>query len=362
MAKKKKGELPSGSIRRQVFVGYELVYDDQGKPVLDGNGKQLRKRKYKSITAASAKEAAQKAIEIKLARPDVLSLTDITFKEARERYIDSMRSVLSPSTIRGYSQMRTYFGDLDYMKVGAITSDMLQAWVNSFSATHSPKTVRNGYGLIVTVLSHYNINIKAKLPPKKVDALYIPTDADVQAIVQYFRNKGDTDMVIAICLASFATLRRSEICGLSADDVKGNIIHIHDSVVMDADHNAVRKDRVKNASSDRYIEIPEFVADLLPKEGMIVNISPDIITNRFGRGLKKAGIAAFRFHDLRHYSASIMHALGIPDVYIMERGGWKSDETLKKVYRGSIEDYKKKFVEQTNSYFENMQHECNTNL
>lgn len=54
-----------------------------------------------------------------------------------------------------------------------------------------------------------------------------------------------------------------------------------------------------------------------------------------------------------------MHAIGIPDVYIMDRGGWKSDATLKKIYRGTIEDYKQKFVDQTNTYFEKMHDNLN---
>ena len=44
-------------------------------------------------------------------------------------------------------------------------------------------------------------------------------------------------------------------------------------------------------------------------------------------------VIPFRFHDFRHYSASIMHAIGIPDQYIMARGGWKTDTVLKAVYR-----------------------------
>lgn len=65
----------------------------------------------------------------------------------------------------------------------------------------------------------------------------------------------------------------------------------------------------------------------------------------------------FRLHDLRHYSASIMHATGVPDVYIMGRGGWSSDYTLKNIYRGSMDDYSKQYTNITNQHFENMQHE-----
>jgi len=52
----------------------------------------------------------------------------------------------------------------------------------------------------------------------------------------------------------------------------------------------------------------------------------------------------FRFHDLRHYQASILHAMGVPDKYIMERGGWKTDSTLKNIYQHTM-DAKRQEVE-----------------
>ena len=362
MAKRKrKGELPSGNIRRRIFVGYEYLKDETGKPLLDDNGKQLKKRIYRSITASSSAEADELVRKAKDRKSNLKVTSNKTFKEAREQYIETMRMILSPSTIRGYSQMQTYFEDIDDIKIKTLNDDKIQMWVNNFSINHAPKTVRNGYGLITRVLSEYGIKVSVKLPSKEVKDTYVPSDTDVQAIVNHFQNKGDTDMVIAICLASFATLRRSEICGLSAADVSGNIIHVHNSIVVNDKQENILKAKVKNKSSDRYIQIPQFVADILPKEGMIVSLSPDNITSRFGRGLAAEKIKPFRFHDLRHYSASIMHAIGIPDVYIMERGGWSSDETLKRVYRGSIENYKQKFVEQTNAHFESLHHVCTTN-
>ena len=68
-------------------------------------------------------------------------------------------------------------------------------------------------------------------------------------------------------------------------------------------------------------------------------------------------VIPFRFHDLRHYSASIMHAIGILDQYIMARGGWKTDTVLKAVYRNVINDEQKKFTDKINSNFTTMQHE-----
>jgi integrase len=66
-------------------------------------------------------------------------------------------------------------------------------------------------------------------------------------------------------------------------------------------------------------------------------MNPNMITMSFQRAIKRAGLPHFRFHDLRHYSASMMHALGIPDKYIQSRGGWASNSVLRSVYTNVID-------------------------
>ena len=88
-----------------------------------------------------------------------------------------------------------------------------------------------------------------------------------------------------------------------------------------------------------------------------VNMTPNIITSRFEHVLNSAGIDHFRFHDLRHYSASIQHALGIPDAYIMQAGGWGDDRVLKDVYRHTFEESEKKMGNIAINYLDSMQHE-----
>ena len=48
-----------------------------------------------------------------------------------------------------------------------------------------------------------------------------------------------------------------------------------------------------------------------------------------------------------------MHSIGIPDQYIMERGGWSSDAILKSVYRNVLKDKNNEFTDKTNEYFKN---------
>lgn len=340
MAKAKK--LPSGSWRCQVYD----YTDAQGK------------RHYKSFSARTKKEAEYAAAEYALDKKEKTSLPEYTLKTAMENYCNLKSNVLSPSTLREYRRMyNNYYGCLGDVYLKDINSKTVQAWVNEFAINHSPKTVRNAYGLISTVVDAFaeDIRLKVTLPQKVQHKLYVPSDSDIKALLTFF-SENDKDMELAVYLAAFGTLRRSEICALTADDVNGNIISVNKAMVDKGNNEWVIK-TTKNITSTRLIEMPEFVVKKFSDSGRLVNITPDKITDRFQSAFSKLEIKSFRFHDLRHYAASIMHAIGVPDQYIMQRGGWSSDRTLKAIYRGTIEEYTQKYTDMTLSHFENMQHE-----
>ena len=60
------------------------------------------------------------------------------------------------------------------------------------------------------------------------------------------------------------------------------------------------------------------------------------------------------FHDLRHVNASVMALLRIPDKYAMERGGWKTDEVMKKVYTHTFSKEREIVDEVIDDYFQKM--------
>lgn len=346
MAKAKK--LPSGSWRC-------LVYD-----YTDENGK----RYYQSFTCDDGSKVGKRIAEklaadfaAKKEAEQQISQSDHTFISELNSYIELKQDVLSPSTIRGYlnikKQIEKKYSSFAKMKISKIKTNDIQKVVNNLSKDKSPKTVRNYFGLISATIGINNITAKVTLPKKKKPILYIPTDEDIKLILSATK---DSELEIPILLAAFGMMRRGEICGLSMNDLKGNVIHTHHSIVYGKDKKWHLK-VPKTEGSDRYFEIPDFVANRIREVGHITTYNPHSVTVSFGRMLKKNGIHHFRFHDLRHYSASIRHALGIPDAYIMADGGWKTDVVLKSVYRHAMDDRRQEMSEKANNHFSEL---CNT--
>ena len=341
-------KLPSGSWRVRVYSHTEEV--------LQPDGTKKEKKIYKSFTFDDPTPRGKRKCEAEAAewakeKETKTKSESLTFQQALNNYISSRENVLSPTTLREYKSIKNnYIRSLMNIKIDSITQDDIQKAINIESLTHSPKTVRNIHGLISATLKVYrpSMALNTALPKKKRVKLYIPTDHDVQKLLKYVEG---TEMELPVLLAAFGPMRRGEICAVESSDIKGNIVHVCKNLVRKEDGSWIVKEP-KSYSGDRYIEYPDFVAEKWKGiDGRLVKLLPHQITNRFGDILERAGISHFRFHDLRHYSASILHALGIPDVYIMQRGGWGNDGTLKAVYRHALSDKMKEANDTANKHF-----------
>lgn len=342
-------KLPSGSWRCRVYSHTEEIVQP------DGSIKQ--KKIYKSFTCDDTSIKGKRKCEKMAAewaenKETRSKNTEITFGDALDEYIRLRSSVLSPGTIREYKRSRNRdLQGLMHIPVYKLTQNDIQREINKEALNHSPKTVKNMHGLVTAVLDAYrpDFRVKTNLPKKVRTELYIPTEEEIKRLIDAVR---DTEMELPVLLSAFGPMRRGEICALDSDHISGNVVHVEYAMTLDENKNWVKK-CPKSYAGDRFITFPDFVIQRLSGiKGNITNLSPDSISNRFSRILKRAGIPHFRFHDLRHYSASIQHALGVPDAYIMQRGGWASDAVLKSVYRHALNDHAKKENERINKKFE----------
>ncbi len=255
-----------------------------------------------------------------------------TFGECAKEYVKGKKSVLSPSTVRGYeSIMRMIPTSISNKPINELTSWNIQTYVDSLAKDDkSPKTIANYYGFILAVFGTFcpETNISVTLPQKRRKTKYLPTDEDVKKILA--QAKG-TRYEIPLRLACYG-LRRSEICALTAHDLDGNRLTINKAKVKDGSGNWVIK-TTKTVNSNRTITIDNNLADMIRSTGTVFSADPNKLYVFLQKAQTRLEIEHFPLHYLRHYYASTMHELGVPDAVILEAGGWKTDNVMKSVYR-----------------------------
>ena len=306
----------------------------------------VRKIVLGSVTKDTEWEAlsAAKKLELRGTKSDDLEVID-----ALVMYINLKEEVLSPSTIRSYKALAgNAYGSIARLRLSALTSAILQAWVSKYAATHSPKATANAHGLLRAAVgmflpdAHFRVTLPSRTPPR----LYTPTESDVQKLLEVSQDK--SIMHRAVILGAYG-LRRGEVCALTYADIdaKQNLVHVNKDIVQNKDYEWIEKPP-KTPQSIRTIMIaPEATRALLKDAGApddrVVPISPQAVSCAFKHLLKDAELPDFRFHDLRSFSASLQHAIGVPDQFIMLSHGWKSDTVLKQVYRRTMSDYEHKY-------------------
>ena len=313
------------------------------------NGKTIRK----SFTHENKRQAEHLASEW-LIKCESLNPENITLEDAFKRYIESKEAILSPNTVRVYLNItRAHFQNIMHRKIMSLTMEDFQREINISAASSSPKTVRNINGLLSAVLKMFrpDFNLNTSLPQRKPTELYIPDDSDIKKLMGAVK---DTEMEVPILLAAFGPMRRGEICALTSDDINGNIVSVNKAVAHDKNGKIVVK-APKNVSSYREIEYPDFVIKKLQGiKGKITTISPSHISRRFKVILKNNDIPDFRFHDLRHYNVSILHAMNVPDKYIMARGGWRTNYTMNNIYNHVLKSKQSEYDVKINEHFTNV--------
>lgn len=336
MAKAKK--LPSGNWRCRVYSH------------TDSAGKRI----YESFTASSKREAELLASKFQLDR-ERQRADDLTVKEAVQRYIDSNKNVLSPSTLRGYTMEAKRLAPIDHLKVRKIKSVDIQYFISDISSKYSPKTVKNTYALLITSMTACGIDTRFKvnlptIPKKRKNA---PENEQIKAL---YDTANDT-MKKAIILAAFHSLRRGEICGLKYGDLKGNALYVHSDIVIGLE-GRIHKDIPKTDTSNRTVYLTQKELDIIgtgkPNE-YIVPIAPSTLDHNFLSLTRRLGIDGVTLHTLRSYFASVAVAIGIPDLYTSHMGGWKENSSvLKEVYQKKIVSMDEAYTNKMNNYFENL--------
>lgn len=306
-------------------------------------------------TKAEVKEEARKLY----AGFEIEKRSAMTVGQAIDRYISEKSQILSPYTIKGYNTIRkNYLQSIMSINLTDLEQgDIQRAITEDQAAGKSAKTIKNAHGLLTATLSEYRpkFHAESKLPKSVKTERDIISEADMQKVWQ--AAKGDK-YELPILLASWFGLRMSEVRGLKFGDIQDGILHIQRARVRIKGEDIDKK--TKTAAGDRYIKLPQPILKLIFEQAIntvatnryICPYSISAINKGFIRVCNKAGVKPCRFHDLRHFAASVSLALGVPDKYSMKRMGHATENMLKTTYQHTMKNKEKEYADLVDAHME----------
>ncbi len=194
---------------------------------------------------------------------------------------------------------------------------------------------------LTDALEDKNPTLYMKAPKKDDFEPVLPTEEDLNELTKIMGYGSDDD--IKCQLAAWNGLCEAEIFALEWTDlfVDACKVRINKSLKK-ASKDEYEPGDPKTKNRDRIITIQPEVMDMLVakrNKDKIINFNqkifnehPHVFADRFRYIVKKKMKKEFRFHDLRHFHASEMYDLDIPDQYAAKRLG-HNVQTLKRVYQ-----------------------------
>ena len=313
-------KLPSGNYRLRVYLGK------------DANGKRITK----SFTHYDKGKLRLIAAQYETSHGNAVHA--VTVEEAIDTFLTAKTAVLSPSTVRGYNScarvLKSQHARFCALQIDSVQAKDVQMLVNDLvNRQNSPKTIRNYHGFLSAVFKYSGELLPpVTLPQRERPEICIPDEDTFRAIMDAAKG---TRLEIPLALAAFG-LRRSEIIALDPADINGNVIHVHRAVVY-GDRQTVHVKTTKTYTSDRYIQIPDALADKIRNQGFVTDMTLAAFTQAFDKFLRRNGFPHFRLHDLRHYLVSYCHnVLHLSDAQIQAITGHKTSVIMRTNYLHSM--------------------------
>ena len=230
------------------------------------------------------------------------------------------------------------------MSVIEITEEMIQKEIYKLERTHSAKSIHNIVHFYVPCIQHSRRGFRPELdlPQKQKPVTKVPDTAVLISEINQMKNRR---LKIPVLLAAYCGMRESEIAALDLkkdieydnviqlgeDKFTVSIIHVTKALVMDRHREWITKS-TKSEAGTRDLFIPSWLGEILKEvrdDPTYIPYTPIEISNKFAYWSKKREIGC-TFHGLRHFYASIMKALNIPDNYAMLLMGHSTDNMLQR--------------------------------
>jgi integrase len=188
-----------------------------------------------------------------------------------------------------------------------------------------------------------------------------PTPEDVSHLLDLAASD-DPDLAVFLRLAAGTGARRGELCALRWSDIdfdSGTVliaramVHGSDGMVeRGTKTHAARRIALDGYTVAALSEHRRLAAEranqcglVLPDDARVFSFEPDgsapwrpdVVTNRFNKLRRKAGLDSVRLHDLRHYVATRLIAAGVPVRTVSGRLGHANAATTLNVYSAFVQ-------------------------
>ena len=289
-------------------------------------------------------------------------------------YLQLTKHNVSPTTYVHYKKMvdgriKKFFEPLD-LKIDELTANHINKFCESIIMDGCKQNTAIRYRALIMVAYEYafkndmvitNPCAKSERPKKNEFTAGFYSKEELNQLMKIAK---DDQIYVAIALAAYYGLRRSEVIGVkwSNIDFDAKRINIWHKVVQEETEEGGRKivgyDTMKNKSSRRTMPLIPAVEKILlehkakqeeymklfgnsySKEYLdyvcvdpLGNIlKPDFVTEHFGHLLKENNLKKIRFHDLRHTCASLLLANGISMKQIQDWLGHSDFSTTANIY------------------------------
>lgn len=249
-------------------------------------------------------------------------------------------------------------------KLSQLRLFILQEFINKKSINYKPKTLKQMKSILSRCLDDAVRNGNIQSNP--CDYLEIPdtgykfkytdyTEDDFSLLINCIKG---TSNEIPVILAGVCGFRRGEILGLQWSDIDfdNNTISIKRTVVV-ANREIIVKDKAKTESSIRTISIPGNVMDFLKQSrgiGFVVSdrqgnpLNGRTFSRHFRDVLKKHNLKLIRFHDLRHFHATLLLEMGIDIKLVSSRLGHSNTSTTQNIYQHATSKMDKIIADELN--------------
>ena len=354
----------------------------------DGNGRRKTKWIPTGYPVKGNKKKAEaflteqrKSFEPPEENPPVAQDDDELFVDYLDRWLQIAKGTIAITTYSSYdgllnSAIRPWFRKTQ-VTLKTLTARDIQDFYTEELKRVKPNTVIHYHAIIHRALKYaVRTDLIPVNPADKVDRPkkngFQPGFYDKDEIRRLFQAVEGTVIEAPVKLAAFYGLRKSEALGLKWDavDFESNTLTIRHTVVgcnLDGKYTVIARDTTKTKSSRRTLPLTppvrKFLLQLREEQAenrrlcgncyhfeddgyICVNqvgrrLSPHFLTNHFNLLLKNSGLRIIRFHDLRHSSASLLLANGVPLKQIQEWLGHSDFSTTANIYAHLTADAKK---------------------